>query len=298
MEFRQVQHFLAVAAEGNFHRAAAKVHLTQQAVSKSVAQLESKLGVRLFDRDRQSVGLTAFGRLLLPHARTIAAEARQFDEGLAALLGTRTGSLRVGATPTTISRLLPTALRLLLRRRPKLRVAIEHGDYDRLSSLLLQGQLDAVLSTEPPPPWDPLIHIEALCTDANVVAARPNHPMVKKLKLRALADYPWLALTNFAKAEQDTRALFGAAGIKPPAPAMTTSSVAFALAWLEDSDFLCVMPRQLIARELAEGRLAALDVRIRPGSWPLVLATRRHATRSPATLAFIESAREAGASVR
>ncbi len=301
MEFRQLQHFLAVAEEGNFHRAATRVHLTQQAVSKSVAQLEAKLGVRLLDRDRQSVALTAFGDLLLPHARTITAEVRQFDDSLAAMLGTRTGSLRIGTTPTPLSNLLPAALKHLRAKRPKVRITVEQGDFERLSGLLLQGQLDVVLSTEPPQPWDALLKIEPVGADHNVVAVRGGHPLsrAKVLRPALLAEYPWLAITNFAKAEQDLRSMFSGTGLKPPLPSLSTSSIVFAVAWLIDSDFICVLPHQLVTRELADRRLIALDLKLKTKRWPLVLATRGNATRAPATLAFMESVRAtAGAIVR
>ncbi len=297
MEFRQLQHFLAVAEEGNFHRAAARVHLTQQAVSKSLAQLEAKLGVRLLDRDRQSVVLTAFGELLLPHARTVTAEVRQFDDSLAAMLGTRTGALRIGATPTPMSHLLPAALRRLRLSKPKLKIAVEQGDFTRLSGLLLQGQLEAVLSSEPPQPWDELLKIEQVGEDHNVVALRAGHPLtaLRKPSPAQLNDFPWLAITNFPKAEADVRGLFSGSGIKPIAPTMTTSSVNFATTWIAGSDFICVLPRRLVERELAEGRLTTLDLKLKPRRWPLVLATRGNATRTPATLAFIEAVKAVAA---
>ena len=109
MELRQIQHFLAVVDLGNFHRAAEKVNLTQQAVSKSVRQLENQLGVRLLDRNRQSVSPTPFGELLLPHARAVDSEIRQFMRSLNAQLGIDQDVVRIGATPTPIQELLPKA---------------------------------------------------------------------------------------------------------------------------------------------------------------------------------------------
>jgi DNA-binding transcriptional LysR family regulator len=243
------------------------------------------------------VALTAFGELLLPHARTITAEVRQFDDSLAAMLGTRTGALRIGATPTPLSHLLPAAVKHLRSKRPKVKVAVEQGGFERLSGLLLQGQLDVVLSTEPPQPWDALLKIEQVGEDQNVVAIRAGHPLARarQIKPAMLNDYPWLAITNFPKAEADVRSMFSGSGLKPPLPAMTTSSVTFAAAWLAESDFICVLPRQLITRELADRRLVTLDLKLKPRRWPLVLATRGNATRTPATLAFIDAVKTVAA---
>ncbi|MBL8643658.1 MAG: LysR family transcriptional regulator [Rhodospirillaceae bacterium] len=293
MELRQLQHFLAVVEEGNFHRAAAKVHLTQQAVSKSIAQLETNLGVRLLDRDRQSVALSPFGELLLPHAKTVDAEVRRFHDNLATMLGTKTGIVRVGATPTMLNQLLPEALHRLHAARPQLKLHVESGDFDRLAGTLLRGELDVVFSTEPSEAADELIALERLCEDHNIVAAKPGHPLAraKTAKAKDLAAYPWLAIANFPKADQDFKSLFAADKIKPPHPAVSTSSVVFALNWLLQSEFLCVMPRQLVSRELDNGTLVEIATPLKPRAWPLVVAYRKNATRSPATLALIDVAK-------
>jgi DNA-binding transcriptional LysR family regulator len=297
MELRQLQHFLTVAEEGNFHRAAAKVNLTQQAVSKSIAQLENNLGVRLLDRTRQSVALSPFGELLMPHARSIDAEVRRFQDSLSTMLGTKTGIVRIGATPTLLNQLLPQALMMFQKQRPKVRIHVERGDFDHLSGALLRGSLDMVLSTEPSGPTDELIAIEKLCEDHNIVAARAGHPLTKTraAKARDLSIYPWLEIANFPKAEQDFKALFAGEKAKPPHPALSTSSVVFAVNWLEQSDFLCLLPKQLIVRELAKGRLAEIKTLLKPRRWPLVVAYRRNATRSPATLALIEAVKKIAA---
>jgi LysR family transcriptional regulator, regulator of abg operon len=290
MEFRQLQHFLAVAEEGNFHRAAARVNLTQQAVSKSIAQLETNLGVRLLDRTRQSVALSPFGALLLPHAVTVDAELRRFHDSLATMLGTKTGIVRVGATPTLLNQLLPDALMTFHRQRPKVRLHVERGDFDLLSRALLRGELDLILSTEPSGSVDELIAIEKLCEDHNIVTARATHPLAKAktAKAKDLAQHPWLEIANFPKAKQDFEALFAEEKAKPGPAALSTSSVVFAVNWLEQSDYLCLLPKQLIVRELAQRRLVEINCALKTRRWPLVVAYRRNATRSPATLALID----------
>jgi DNA-binding transcriptional LysR family regulator len=294
MELRQLQHFLAVAEEGNFHRAAVRVHLTQQAVSKSIAQLETSLGVRLLDRTRQTVSLSPFGVLLMPHARAVDAEIKSFQDNLSTMLGAKTGIVRVGASPTLLNQVLPKALAALHAARPQVRIHVERGDFDSLSRMLLRGELDVVLSTQPPEHADDMIALEKLREDRIVVVARSGHPLAssKAAKAKELATYPWLAIANFPKAEQDFRALFAAEKLKPPHAALTTTSVVFALNWLEQSDFLCLLPEQLAGRELDDKRLCEIRTQLKARRWPLVVAYRRNATRSPATLALIETVKK------
>ena len=297
MELRQLQHFLSVIDTGNFHRAAEQVNLTQQAVSKSIRQLETKLGVRLLDRDRQYVVPTEFGRLLVPHARTIDAEIRQFTKGLNTALGSHKSLVRLGATPTSLKYLVPEALRRLLAKHGYLQFHIAREGFDSLSVDLLRGDLDLVVSTDPSEKPDSLIQIESLVPDSNLIVARSGHPLATKtdLTIADLKSYPWVTITNFEKAQNDLRKLFASIDAKPPTPMIVSSSIDFAIDWIAGNDFLTILPGRLVEHELASNRLTALDFESEQDPWSIILAYRRNSTRSPATLALIEELKMVGA---
>ena len=71
VELRQLEYFVAVAAELNFFRAAKRIHVVQSALSASVSRLEKELGVELFDRSKRQITLTAPGQVFLEHAREV-----------------------------------------------------------------------------------------------------------------------------------------------------------------------------------------------------------------------------------
>lgn len=287
MELRQLTHFLTVSETMNFHAAAERLNLTTQAVSKSIRQLETTLGVKLFDRDTRTVALTPFGRLLLPHAQAIQSETKQFRRSLETALGAHTGSVRLGATPTALTQLVPQALEKLLEDRPTLRVEIERGDFEHLTTPLLMGDLDLIVSTAPTESVDSLIAIEPLMEDSNVIVCAATHALAEqKASLADLAAQKWITL-NFARGDDDLSALFAASGQEPPQPNLETTAVDFAIDWVARSDYLSILPAQIAAAAVNEGRLALLDVLTPANSWPIVLAYRRNATRSPAALALI-----------
>src|SRR6202035_881207 len=96
MELRHLQHFVAVAEERNFTRAARRLHLVQSALSVSIRSLERELDARLFERTTREVKLTDAGRILLPEARrTLDAAASAQAAVFSAHEGLR-GTLRLG----------------------------------------------------------------------------------------------------------------------------------------------------------------------------------------------------------
>src|SRR3954470_9073658 len=119
LDTRLLRAFVAVAEELNFTRAAARLHLAQQALSAQVQQLEGRLGVKLFERTTRTVGLTGDGERLLPHAvATLAALDAGLGE-LAASLRSRRATLRVGLSGTATVPLVSETMRLFAERHPE-----------------------------------------------------------------------------------------------------------------------------------------------------------------------------------
>src|SRR5579859_4625901 len=135
--FRLLRVFVAVAHQGSFTRAAAQLGLTQPAVSKSVRDLERQAGVALVERRPTGVRLTESGLVLLGHARTILAEARAADEALTAIRGIGAGALRIGASPTIATYLLPPHVQAFHARHPAVNVSLETAPSREVAQRLL-----------------------------------------------------------------------------------------------------------------------------------------------------------------
>jgi len=294
MELRQLQHFLALAELGSFRLASERVHVTQQAVSKSIAQLEARIGARLFERDGRSVRLTPVGELLLPHARQVTAELKHFEHEHDAYRGSRSGRLAIGSTPTLLGSVVPEVLRGLHRKHPRLVIAVMSGDWQVLSERLLRGELDVVVSTEPVGFVPEDVEVEKLCDEYNVVLAARDHPLVgTRPTPRQLHRSSWIGIDRLPRAEADLQRYFAAARLKAPIPRIRTEVTAFARAWVEASDYLCVLPSRAVARSMKRGNLTTLDVELTETPWSLVAAYRRRAIRTPAMVAFLDALRAA-----
>ena len=100
MELRQLAHFLAVAEERHFTRAATRAHLTQSSLSSSIRALERELGTDLFVRSTRQVELTEAGRALLPSAHEAIAAAEAGRDAVAGVRGLVRGQLALGVIQT------------------------------------------------------------------------------------------------------------------------------------------------------------------------------------------------------
>src|SRR5690348_14764546 len=97
MELRQIEHFVAVAGELSFTRAAERAHVVQSALSTSVAKLERELGVQLFDRTRQQITLTAAGERFRVHAFDVLRAAKSATESVGEFRGALSGTVEFGS---------------------------------------------------------------------------------------------------------------------------------------------------------------------------------------------------------
>src|SRR5207247_10357367 len=103
MEIRQIKAFVAIAEAGTFTAGAARVHITQAAISMQIKQLEIETGTQLFVRAPRRVILTEAGEKLLERARVILREHDAALEELAALSGAHRGRLRIGSASAGVS---------------------------------------------------------------------------------------------------------------------------------------------------------------------------------------------------
>ena len=151
----ELRHFLAleaVAREGSFGKAAARLGYTQSAVSQQIAALERIVGQRLIERPGgpKPGSLTEAGRLLLTHADAIAARVAAAQADLTALGEGQAGTLRVGVFQSVGQRILPELMRRYLHSWPQVKVTLtESANDEELLSFVERGDLDLTFSDLP-----------------------------------------------------------------------------------------------------------------------------------------------------
>jgi DNA-binding transcriptional LysR family regulator len=217
MELRQLAHFVAVAEEQSFTRAAARSHLVQSALSVSIRGLERDLGAALFDRSTHPVSLTAAGELFLPEARRTLAAAEAARDAVAAAVGGVRGTIRIGIMQSLSLLDLGSLLASYQQARPGVQIlpTAAQGGSAELVAGVLEGRLD-VAFTAMPGGYPPGISAAPLVSEEMRLAGPPGHPLdgrgplnLAELNAQRFVDFPlgWGTRTS-------VDLLFGNAGLQ------------------------------------------------------------------------------------
>jgi LysR family hydrogen peroxide-inducible transcriptional activator len=174
---RQLQYLLAVADTLSFRRAAAQCHVSQPSLSAQIAELEDKLGVRLFERDQRHVLLTPAGHELAERARRIVLEADDLVEAAQRVGDPLTGTLRIGVIPTISPYLLPSVTPRLRKAFPQLTVMWVEEKTDALVARLGAGTLEAALLALEADIGD--LDRDVIARDPFLLVAPKDHPIGK-----------------------------------------------------------------------------------------------------------------------
>lgn len=146
---RQMQYFEALAEALHFGRAAEAVGVTQPALSAQVAEMEERLGCRLFDRSGKAVRMTDEARAMQPRIARILEELRELETSARRGRIAMEGRFRLGIIPTIAPYLLPQALPELRRRFPALQLELREAVTDHLVEETIAGRLDAFIAATP-----------------------------------------------------------------------------------------------------------------------------------------------------
>lgn len=181
-ELRHLRYFLAVAAAGNYHRAAETLHVSQPTLSHQIKQLEGQMGAQLFDRLSRTVRLTAAGEILHTRAITIMRELDDARREIAELQTMESGQLRVGIVSTVNVAVVPEAVSAFRNRHPKVTVSVREMPMESLEAEVLAGKFDlgiSFISAKNHPHLD----TEPLFVEQLVAVLPGNHPLDRQRKI-------------------------------------------------------------------------------------------------------------------
>jgi DNA-binding transcriptional LysR family regulator len=181
LTIRQLQVFVQVARHLSFARAAEELHLTQPAVSMQVKELESAVGLPLFDRSGKRIALTTPGEYFLVHARRMLSALKDAADSMARMKGVESGRLTIGIV-STAKYFVPRLLAAFRREHPAVELRLEVGNRQALIAQLQNNEVDlAIMGT---PPRELETRAEPFAANPLVMISSPQH------RLATLAHVP------------------------------------------------------------------------------------------------------------
>lgn len=286
---------MTVATTGGMATAAAALHTSQPAISRTIRELEQLLGVRLLDRHRRGVASTDFGKALLECGSVVFDEIRAGLKKVEFLADPSAGEVVIGCNPIIASSFVPFVIDRLLREFPRMSFRIETGTNETLLRGLRERRFDLLIARKLDPEHAANFVSERLFNESYAVAAGVNHRHAKarKVQLRQLMDEPWILAPPEAVIGSMSKRAFSASGLGLPRHAVHSVSPEVRFALLATGRFLTILPTSLnrfSTRPLAV-RFLPLDLPIEDETIDLIVLKGR--TLNPAAEMFMDCAREA-----
>lgn len=182
MDVRSLEIFLSVVKHLSFTRAGEEVNLSQPSVSVRISQLETELGVKLFEQLGRRVALTEAGSQLVPHARRVMTAIHDAKHTIYELQGLERGSLRIGASTTPGMYLIPQIIADFKFRYPKIDVHLGIKDTKQVEEGVIRNEFDFgfvgghLVGDE--------VDVLAWVTDQLVLVVGPKHPLATKKSIK------------------------------------------------------------------------------------------------------------------
>jgi DNA-binding transcriptional LysR family regulator len=293
---RQFEIIQALATHRHFGRAARALRISQPSLTRSLKELESRLGVALFDRN--GVEPTVFGEMALRYGEPVLANAAELMREIDLARGLRSGRLAVVAAmfPTDIS--ARRAVGLLTARHPELSIELIQSDWVRATEMVLKGEADVGVAELTAAETNTDLQVEPLRNSMLQFFCAAKHPLAERATLTVddLMDYPWVApsLPDRMRAFLREGKRFGfwdhSRGRFAPRIQVSTFPDMREIV-IAGQGLSAALPSQ-IKRELAEGLCVLLPITLPWLTLNYGFITKRGRTLSPPAKVFMDLMRE------
>lgn len=196
MNHKLMQSFMAVAEELHFGRAAARLHISQPPLTKQIQQLEQAMGVRLLERTKRKVELTAAGRVFLDEVRAVLQQTEQAVELARKAARGETGHLAVGFIDAAIYSVVPSVVQRFTKRYPEVELSLTDLRIPNQVRAVAERQLD--IGFVHPPVVHNALKVESILVEPLIVALPETHRLASEAEV-ALADLASEALIQFPR---------------------------------------------------------------------------------------------------
>jgi len=286
---KRLQIFVDLSENHHMPTAAKEHGISQPAVSMSIRELESTLGLRLFERSAKGLIPTDKGVAFAFRVKRALAELRIIAPELAAIRGSIEGTITVGALPFSRTSILPASIARLLKKHPRLRIRTIESPYEALATGLRNGDVDFILGALRPADDANDLLTEALLSDMISIVVRTGHPLTAQAKVtvRDLLDAQWIMSRNGSPARELVIRAFRHLGHDAPAPVVETGDQVILRGLLMQSDMITAISAHQLQFEIDTGNLVTLNFPLHNTMRDIGVTRRVGASLSPGANSLI-----------
>jgi DNA-binding transcriptional LysR family regulator len=294
LKLRDLTVLLTVARCGSMGKAAAQLSVSQPAISKTIAEMEKSLGVRLLDRARQGVTPTVFAEVLLGRGAIAFDELRQAIRDIGYLADPAAGDLRIGCSAVLAEGFVAAVINQLSQLHPRVTFHLVAEESGAIYRAIEQRRVDLAVARLFNPVVERHLATEILYEERHIVAAAARNPWTRRrgIQLEDLSDEPWVLPPPASLTGAVVQEAFDALGLPVPRATIITSSTPARGAFVASGKFLSILPVSMLARSGNQPVLKALPIRLETHSRPIGIVTLKNRTISPVAELFIRHARE------
>jgi DNA-binding transcriptional LysR family regulator len=231
----------ALTRQGSVIGAATALHVTQPVATRTLQELETILGMPLYERGPRGVTPTTVGEAFTRHARAVLAQLSQADRHVSELADPHRGTVVVGTNPGS-HLLLPRAITGLKSERPLLTVIVRQRSPEALSAELQAGNIDLIVGRFTSPTTEFEVRIP-LCAESIKIYTRAQHPLAQRrtITFADLADYPWIIPDTETALRREVEQLFARHAMPLPDNRIEASCWRIIRQLLLESDFIAAL---------------------------------------------------------
>jgi DNA-binding transcriptional LysR family regulator len=294
MKLQDLHVLMTVVQAGSMSKAAILLNTTQSAISRSVADLEQTIGVRLLDRGPQGIVPTQYGRALLKHGVLAFDELKQGVKNIEFLADPEAGEVRVGCNPFLAASFVSAVIDRLSRRYPRIVFNLVTVQTETLHRELSERNVDLLIARRFSPSTDERLDFEFLFDDAFVVAAGAQSPWVRRrrIALAELVNESWVLRPSESVIGAIAKEAFRSNGLDHPRTTVVTSSPEVRMSLLATGRFLTIVPASVLRFPTKRSEIKVLPVELPLARVPNGIVTLKNCTLSPVAQLFIDCARE------
>jgi DNA-binding transcriptional LysR family regulator len=300
LKLRDLLVLQAVARCGSMGKAATELAVSQPAISKTIADMEYALGVRLFDRNPGGAEPTVYARTLLDHGHIAFDELKQAVARIKFLANPTTGELRVGSTIAIATGFLPAVIDRMSRQYPRIVFHLSAGEAAVTYHDLEERKVDLVVAPIFAPIGAKHLRAEVLYDEPLVVVAGAQSAWARrrKLELAELMDAVWTLPPPESLYGSVVAEAFRASGLAVPPTAVFTSVTSVRNALLATGRFVSIVQGSVMRFNLNNPAFKVLPIDLPSTRRPIGAITLTNRTLSPVALLFIACAHEVAVTLK